>query len=412
MSTPSPSAPVPSRARGRLAVVLAGTALAAVTLAACSSSGGDASGNPSSTTSGGTATKAAGNSRVATVTVTQANGCTSDRQTLAAGAITFKVTNKDAAGVTEVELLAGQRILGEKENLPPGFSGEFSVNVTAGTYQLYCPGATPEKRPLTVTGKAAGTGDTTVAALLAQGTKGYGNYINTQVTALVAAVAKFDTALHGTDLTAAQKAYIAARPFYERIEPVAESFVIGKDSVDADIDIRAGDVPASQWRGFHRIEKSLFQQKTLKGMGDYGDKLVADVKRLQGLTKNLTYKPTELANGAQGLLDEVAASKITGEEERYSRVDLLDFAGNVEGAEQAFAQLQPALDKIDATLGKTITQRFTALSTLLDKYKTDANPSGYKLYNDLTAADKRGFAAAVKAVQEPLAKVSSKVANA
>jgi iron uptake system component EfeO len=147
-------------------------------------------------------------------------------------------------------------------------------------------------------------------------------------------------------------------------------------------------------------------------MGAYGEKLVADVQRLQGLTKGLKYKPTELANGAQGLLDEVAASKITGEEERYSRVDLLDFAANVEGAEQAFAQLQPALDKIDKNLGTTIQTQFAALDKLLEKYKTTANPSGYQLYTALTAADKRGFAAAVKAVQEPLSKVSSKIANA
>ena len=39
------------------------------------------------------------------------------------GALTFKITNKDATAVSEVELLSGERIVGEKENLPPGFSG-------------------------------------------------------------------------------------------------------------------------------------------------------------------------------------------------------------------------------------------------------------------------------------------------
>lgn len=391
----------------RTCSVLALTGLAAAALAACSSGGDGGSGSDPSTV-----TKTSGNARLVNVVVTEAKGCVPDRTDLAAGAVTVKVKNSDNTAVSEVEILAGQRILGEKENLPPGFSGEFTVDLTAGTYQLYCPGATPEKRPLTVTGKSAGTADTTVAGLLQQATKGYATYINTQVSALVTAVGKFNATLHGTNLAAAQRAYMAARPFYERIEPVAESFVIGNDSVDADIDIREGDVPASQWRGFHRIEKALFQQKSLAGMGDYGDKLVADVKRLQGLTSGLTYKPTELANGAQGLLDEVAASKITGEEERYSRIDLLDFAGNVEGAEQAFAQLQPALDEIDKTLGDTIEARFAALTALLAKYKTDANPSGYRLYTQLTAADKRALAAAVKNVQEPLSKVSSKVANA
>src|SRR6185312_14481636 len=135
---------------------------------------------------------------------------------------------------------------------------------------------------------------------------------------------------------------------------------------------------AAEWRGFHRIEKALFQQKTLTGVAPYGDKLVADVGRLQKLTAGLTYQPTELANGAQELLDEVASGKITGEEERYSHIDLLDFAYNVEGAAQAFAQLQPALDKIDAGLSQQIQTAFTALDKLVDTYRTTTDASGYR----------------------------------
>ncbi len=387
-------------------VLLAGGLLTS-TLAACSSSGGKG-GDSSPAGSGG----GGGNPRVAAVSITAAKGCAADKLTFPAGAITVKVTNKDATAVSEIELLSGERIIGEKENIPPGFGGEFAVNVGAGSYTLYCPGATPERSTLKVTGKASAVADETVAALLEQATAGYAKYVDTQVAALLSAAERFNTALHGTDLAAAQKAYIQARPFYERIEPVAESFVIGKDNLDTDIDIREGDVPAAQWRGFHRIEKALFQQKTLTGMAPFGVKLVADIKRLQKLSAGLKYQPTELANGAQSLLDEVASSKITGEEERYSRIDLLDFANNDEAAEQAFAQLQPALAKIDPVLSKTIQARFTALDALVAKYKTTANPSGYQLYPQLTSADKRGFAAAVKAVQEPLSKVASKVANA
>jgi iron uptake system component EfeO len=332
--------------------------------------------------------------------------------TFPAGGLTFKIQNKDATAVSEVELLSGERIVGEKENIPPGFPGEFAVNIGAGTYTLYCPGAKTERTKLTVTGKSTASGDASLAALLKTATQGYANYVSTQVAALLTAATRFDTTLHGTDLAAAQKAYMQARPFYEKIEPVAESFVIGADSIDSDIDSRAGDVPAAQWRGFHRIEKSLFQQRSLTGMAAYGDKLVSDIKRLQKLTTGLTYQPTELANGAQELLDEVASSKITGEEERYSHIDLLDFANNDEGAEQAFAQLQPALDKIDPVLSRTIQTAFTALDTLVDKYRTGTNPSGFKLYTELTSADKTALAAAVKAVQEPLSTVASKVANA
>jgi len=381
--------------------------LAALGLTACSSSAGD-----DGPKAGGDAGRGpSAERRVANVEITAAKGCVPDKATFTAGGITFKIKNKDATAVSEVELLSGARIVGEKENLPPGFTGEFAVTVPAGKYTLYCPGASTERRPITVTGSAA-TGSTDVAALLKTATQGYGEYVETQVASLLTAGQRLATALRGQDLAAAQQAYVDARPFYEKIEPVAESFVVGQDSIDADLDAREGDVPAAKWRGFHRIEKALFQKKSLTGLAIYGDQLVNDVKRLQKLTAGLAFQPTELANGAQELLDEVAASKITGEEERYSRIDMLDIDDNVEGADQAFAQLQPALQKIDPALTKTIADRFGALDRVIDEYRTTSNPSGFKLYGELTAADKRKVAAAVKAVQEPLSKVASKVANA
>jgi iron uptake system component EfeO len=375
-----------------------------VAVAGCSSSGSDRS------TPGGNGVNSG--TGVASVTITAADGCTPDHTAFAAGPLTFTIENKDATAVSEVELLSGQRIVGEKENLPPGFTGTFSVTVSAGGYTLYCPGADPERRALTVTGRSSGSKDDTVAQLLADATKAYSDYVTTQVQALLAASRAFAAALHGDDLAAAQRAYIAARPFYEKIEPVAESFVVGEDSIDADLDARAGDVPAAKWRGFHRIEKVLFQTRTLAGTGHYGDLLVADVKRLEKLTSGLVYQPTELANGAQELLDEVAASKITGEEERYSHIDMLDITDNVEGAQQAFAQLEPAVRRIDPDLAGTIASAFGALDKLDDTYRTGSNPSGFVLYAALTRADKTKLAAAVKAVQEPLSRVAAKVANA
>jgi iron uptake system component EfeO len=395
--------------------------VAILLLAACSSSptgsgAGGAIGATGATgaTGAGGATGATGGSpdrRVANVVITAADGCTPDRTTFPAGGITFKITNRDATAVSEVELLSGDRIVGEKENVPPGFTGEFAVTAPAGRYTLYCPAATPERRPITVTGTASTSTGGSLAALLHTATQNYARYVETQVASLLTASERLAAALHASNLVAAQKAYIAARPFYEKIEPVAESFVVGTDSVDADLDAREGDVPAAHWRGFHRIEKGLFEERSITGLRSYGDRLVRDVERLQRLTEGLTYQPTELANGAQELLDEVAASKITGEEERYSHIDLLDVDNNVEGAAQAFAQLQAALDKIDPVLARNIEARFTALDTVIDGHRSPANPSGFVLYDELSAADKRSLAAAVKAVQEPLSQVAGKVAN-
>ena len=124
--------------------------------------------------------------------------------------------------------------------------------------------------------------------------------------------------------------------------------------LDSAIDLRIGDVEAgTPWTGFHPIEKALFQAKSTKGLDPLAAKLLVDVKDLQTKAKALSvdtvknngkgYQPFEIANGASGLLDEVLKSKITGEEEAYSRIDLLDFEANVEGSLQAFATLEPAL---------------------------------------------------------------------
>ncbi len=400
-------------ARGRAALATgAAAALLAGALSACSSSGSGSDSSPSSSGSAGAGRSAAGDPHTANVTITAADGCVSDRTSFNAGAINFKIANKDATAVSEVEFLSGERIVGEKENLPPGFSGTFSVSVDAGDYVLYCPGAKVENTPVKVTGQAASTADDTTSALLATGVKQYAAYVTNQVGYLVTSTTNLQNAIASGNLEKAQAAYMTARPYYEKIEPVAESFTVGKDNLDADIDARAGDVPAKDWTGFHPIEKALFQQKTTAGLTSLAAGLVANSKKLQTLTTGLTYKPFELANGAQDLLDEVASSKITGEEERYYHIDLLDFQANDEGAEQAFACLQPALQKIDPSLTQEIGQQFVALNALVDKYRTGANPSGFELYTALTSADKKALASAVKAVQEPLSQVASKVANA
>lgn len=395
-------------ARTRLLLVSTASLVAVAGVLALVLPTGPAVEPPSRVSAGSVATTDA---RVATVTITAAKGCEVDASTFAAGGLTFSITNEDATAVSEVELLSGERIVGEKENVAPGLTGEFAVRVTAGTYTLYCPGAATERTPITVTGSAT-SGDQSVTTLLAAGTAEYKGYVDTQVGYLLTSTRQLDTALHGTDLAAAQHAYIEARPYYEKIEPVAESFVNGTDNLDADIDARANDVPPAQFEGFHRIEQGLFQRRSLSGLSTFGDKLVADVAELQTKTASLTYQAPDLANGAQELLDEVASTKITGEEERYSHIDILDMASNVEGSQQAFADLEPALTRIDAGLAAAISSAFSSLGTAIDTYRTTSTASGYVLYGALDDTDRRALAAAVKAVQEPLSRVASKVANA
>ena len=84
---------------------------------------------------------------------------------------------------------------------------------------------------------------------------------------------------------------------------------------------------------------------------------MADVKELDDGVKapDCTIDSTQIAGGAQGLLDEVATSKITGEEDIFSHTDLWDFKANVEGSQTAVASVRPILDERNADLGKRST---------------------------------------------------------
>ncbi len=366
-------------------------------LAACGSSGGDGSGE------GGDSGQ-----NVSTIEIVLTDdGCAPDVDSVESGALTFNVTNKDATGVSEVELLSGTRILAEKENLAPGFDGSFSLKLTAGDYEIYCPGAKNSRSAFTVTGEAAP--QVTGNAALEQGAEQYAEYVKTQAQVLVDAVGPLVAAIKSGDVTASKQAYANARSGYERIEPVAESFALGEQNLDADIDAREGDVPDNEWRGFHVIEKGLWVGNSTDGLAPVAELLQTNVTKLQGLVEDLEYQPAELANGAVALLEEVISGKITGEEERYSHLDLLDFAGNVEGAQQAFAFLQPGLESIDKTLSDECVDQFEAVTAVLDKYKDPNVIGGYKLYTSLTAADTTALANAVQALVDPLSGVAAKV---
>jgi iron uptake system component EfeO len=394
---------------------------AAVVLAGCSSSAetGSSSSAASSAENSGSvsdssATAAPG---AVTVTVTAADGCVASPDTVPAGQVTFTITNVDALDVTEVELVSDQRIVGERENLAPGFDSTFSARLDGGSYQVFCPGAATERRPFTVTGEAAAqSADLTV--LLDQATIDYGTYVDDQISFLLVPVQELAAAIKAGDLAAAQAAYVKARPFYERIEPVAESF----PDLDPAIDLRVGDVEAgTEWTGFHPIEQALFDKQTTEGMSQLADQLVVDVQSLQAEAKKLSdataagteggYQAFEIANGSATLLDEVLASKITGEEEAYSRIDLLDFEANVEGSLQAFATLKPALDQIDPALVPQISAAFDALTVVLDKYRDPNGLGGWTPYDKLTAEDKKALTDALLVVQEPLSAISAKITN-
>jgi len=361
-----------------------------------------------------------------TITLTGDGGdaCALDFDSAPAGPITFTVVNKSSTAITEVELQSKNRILGEKENLAPGLPPvSFTTRLDGGTYQVYCPGATTETTDFTVTGASAAATGGSVSALLAQGTQGYADYAKGVVADMVTAVTNLQTAVDSGDVQTAQKQYALARPFYEKIESDVEGFVLdGFDPTDNHgnldylIDMREATPPdpAVGWSGFHAIERDLFQNGAITdSTKTLAAGLVDNTKKLQTVMATLTYKPEDLANGAAALLEEVQSAKITGEEEAYSHIDLVDFAANVEGAQQAFAYLRPGLDQIDGALATQIATQFDTVTKLLDGYRDPNALGGYKQWTEaLRTSDAVTLSKAVQALQEPLSRIAEKVATA
>ena len=99
--------------------------------------------------------------------------------------------------------------------------------------------------------------------------------------------------------------------------------------------LEEGQDPEKDWTGWHRLERSLWQDKKLTDRdSELADQLITDLTDWQKRVGKAEITPTSMANGAKELLDEVATGKVTGEEERYSHTDLVDFKANVEGARE------------------------------------------------------------------------------
>jgi iron uptake system component EfeO len=370
----------------RVLIVAMALGLIALFVAACGSSSSDDS---------------SGSSEQLTFKLTDA-GCAPHATNAKAGPIDFEVEG-GSAGVTELEVLEGETILGERENITEGLTGSFSLTLEEGEYTVRCNGGTEEDGTLKVTGELES--EASPATVKAIDT--YKKYLLKNSEELTEKTKPFVEAVIEGNIPKAKQLYPAPRINYERIEPVAESF----GDLDPRIDARANDVPKSEFGGFHRLEKALWEEESTKNMEPVAEALLEGVEELEGLIKGkVKIHAVEIANGANELLTEVSTSKITGEEERYSHIDLVDFLGNVEGAQDAFQAVAPLMEEKDPALVKEVETDFEAVYTALKPYETTKWP-GFVLYTELTKSDTRKLANVINTLAEKLSLVPSKIAQ-
>lgn len=345
--------------------------------------------------------------------------CVVSTDSTAAGTIKFTVTN-NGTQVNEFEILAEDklRIVGEKENITPGQTVDYVAHLNPGTYYTEC--------KLGMVGKGIGTAAFTVTGEAVKldaneqertdlAVANYVGYVKDQVGELLPAVKEFTAAYRAGDDETARRLYPLTRVHYERIEPTAEAF----GDLDPKIDFREpmAEEDGINFTGFHAIEKNLWAPEGYTPADQAGRTALAD-----GLDENvqelyhLVYAPdftvslADISNGAIGLLDEVAGSKITGEEDEFSHTDLYDFQANVEGASVAFGnvrEIAEASGEEGKTLSATIERRFTALNELLAQHGSLAD--GFVSYTDLSTAQVKELSDSINALSEPLSKLTHTV---
>ncbi|WP_201521831.1 iron uptake system protein EfeO [Gulosibacter hominis] len=372
--------------------------------------------------------------------------CTLSVAETQSGNTTFNVSN-NGGRTTEFYLLANDklRIVSELENIAPGQTASLSVSLQPGDYFTACKpgmrGANVGLAEFTVTGDPIEL-SADDKELFDQVVTDYTNFVKNEVSELVPKVEEFAQAYKDGDDDKARELYANVRVHYERIEPVAEALGILDPRIDyreidylAEADeLKADDPTFTQWLGFHRIEKDLWapakdklqpdgtsawdgwQESTPEERAVIADTLAADVNALYDEVHSDTFIEDSkmdiatVANGSSGLLEEIAVTKVTGEENWWSHYDLWDFKANLEGARIAFDLVKPiaeAKGEEGKALVAEIEKEFDRTEELLSEY--GSLEDGYTLYDQVTEEQRRELAQQVDALREPLSKLTNVV---
>lgn len=275
----------------------------------------------------------------------------------------------------------------------------------AGTVLTAACGNTEDAKKEDATGKTAEQ-PKTEQVQLDQEVAAYKEFAIDQLDQFTSSTEDFVNAVKAGDMKKAKEIYPVARMYFERSEPIAESF----GDLDPRIDARLADVKdegkgEEDWSGYHKLERALWVEKTTKGYEKVADQLLADSKELRARVETVEVTPKLMVNGAVDLLNEVSTSKITGEEEIYSHTDLYDFKANIEGAEKIFTILEKKIQDKDPALAENLTKQFKNVNDLLAKHET--KDGGFVSYTKLKKEDTQALSLAVNQLGEPLAQMGT-----
>ncbi|MDC0833466.1 EfeM/EfeO family lipoprotein [Geitlerinema sp. CS-897] len=173
-------------------------------------------------------------------------------------------------------------------------------------------------------------------------------------------------AVRSNDLERARTAYVRSRPPYEQIEVLAASF----EQTDSDIDARPysfdGGELDPEFISIHKIEALIFRDGDLRATLPYAEGLIDSVNTLIGdLDRRENFSSQKHFEGCIALATEVAAKKISSEEETWSDRSLMIFRQNWNGI---YSQFQPFVSVLDENTANAVRQAYEAAQQVIEPY--------------------------------------------
>ena len=337
------------------------------------------------------------------VTVTiHPHSCEPNALTVPAGFNSFRIVNASERAV-EWEILDGVLVVEERENIAPGLSQVINATLAPGDYAITCGLLSNPRGSLHVTptaaSEASANAQPSMVAFIGPLSE-FRVYLSRQGSAMIKAVDALSLAIAAGDLEQAQALYIPAREAYQRLAPAAQRLAELDNAINARADYFEKREQDPGFTGFHRLEYGLFDQRSTQGLTPIAQQLQTDAVQLKQQLLAQSLPPEQLVSIAARTLHTLADTRAnSGEEERYSHIDLNGFAANLEAARKVVDLLRPLLTKKNADLQHSIDIASASLEAQLSGLST---PRGYRSYDTVSAEQRQQISNKAKVLADAL----------
>ncbi len=165
-----------------------------------------------------------------------------------------------------------------------------------------------------------------VSGVAAPSVEAYVRQVRREEDHLVRLAERLASAARAGDVAAARALYARARRAWGQVR--------------AD-DTAARHEPHEDLAAWHVLERALWVHHYRSRAAPAADRLAAELHAVQGRAAASPEPVATLTGAAMALLDVVATDQVTGQEEHFSHLDLVDAAASIAGARSAYVAVRP-----------------------------------------------------------------------